>query len=509
MNTTELILLILVIIYIPLWFIVWKHPAALRHGFEKYGPAIKINTRLGLAFIDRFGRYKRFWHWCGVFAQIVSFLLMVMMVFIMAVAVYRMPQTLTNGGLGLEYVLAIPGLNPLLPLWYGLLALIVALVCHELAHGLQSRANDIGVEHTGLLYAVVPLGAFVEPKQEDVEKAPRRAQIDLFTAGITTNFVIAAVSFLLFSGVMLGGISSPYGDNAAVYTEVADSPAYSAGIPAGALILDINGEPFSYTEDYTVTSYTWSPGELVSVHYRTADTESTVTMPWGLYVSKTVSGSPADTILDKKILSSITTASGTYKFYTQQAFSNFMGTTHPGDTVTLNYTDLAGSPLTSTEVKLGTSGSIGYLGVYTTTSGMNLITPNILKNTSANPFYGADSITDYATGMLSYIAHPFSGLDPIPDSVRWWYGDQMFGFWEICKIFYWLFWLNLMLGVTNALPAYPFDGGYVFRGWVDALYEKLGHRDKEERERRADEITRNVSTLMIFLYVLLIVAILI
>jgi membrane-associated protease RseP (regulator of RpoE activity) len=66
-----------------------------------------------------------------------------------------------------------------------------------------------------------------------------------------------------------------------------------------------------------------------------------------------------------------------------------------------------------------------------------------------------------------------------------------------------------MLGVTNALPAYPFDGGYVFRGWVDALYEKLGHRDKEERERRADEITRNVSTLMIFLYVLLIVAILI
>ena len=40
MNTTELILLILVIVYIPLWFIVWKHPAAIRHGFEKYGPTI-------------------------------------------------------------------------------------------------------------------------------------------------------------------------------------------------------------------------------------------------------------------------------------------------------------------------------------------------------------------------------------------------------------------------------------------------------------------------------------
>ena len=508
MNTTELILLILVIVYIPLWFIVWKHPAALRHGFEKYGPTIKINTRLGLAFIERFGKYKRFWHWCGVFGQIVSFVLMVSMIFIMAVAVYRMPQTLSRGGIGLEYVLAIPGLNPLLPLWYGLLALIVAMVCHELAHGLQSRANDITVTHTGLLYAVVPLGAFVEPDKNDVDKASRRAQIDLFTAGITTNFVIAAISFLLFSGVMLGGISSPYGENAAVYTEIGDSPAYSAGIPAGALILDINGEPFSYTEDYTAT-HSWAPGELVSVHYRTADTESTVTMAWGLYVSKTVDSSPAQGILENKILSSITTSSGTYRFYTQQAFTKFMGTTHPGDEVTITYTDTAGAPMTSQTVTLGSSGSIGYLGIYTSTSGMNLITPNLLKETSANPFYGAHDITGYAMGMLSHIAHPFSGLDPIPDSVRWWYGDQMFGFWEICKIFYWLFWLNIMLGVTNALPAYPFDGGYVFRGWIDALYEKLGRTDKEDRERRADEITRNVSTLMLFLYALLVIAIIV
>jgi membrane-associated protease RseP (regulator of RpoE activity) len=165
--------------------------------------------------------------------------------------------------------------------------------------------------------------------------------------------------------------------------------------------------------------------------------------------------------------------------------------------------------MTSQTVTLGSSGSIGYLGIYTSTSGMNLITPNLLKETSANPFYGAHDITGYAMGMLSYIAHPFSGLDPIPDSVRWWYGDQMFGFWEICKIFYWLFWLNIMLGVTNALPAYPFDWGYVFRGWIDALYEKLGRTDKEDRERRADEITRNVSTLMLFLYALLVIAIIV
>ena len=506
MGSTEIILLILLLIYIPLWIVVWKHPAALRHGFEKYGPAIKINTRLGLRLIERLGKYERFWHWCGVFAQFISLLLMVMMLYMMAVAVIRMPQTISRGGLGIEYVLAIPGLNPMLPLWYGILALIVALVFHEMAHGLQSRANHISVTHTGLLYAVVPLGAFVEPDQEQVDKASRRAQIDLFTAGITTNFIIAIIAFLLFSTVMLGGISAPYGNNAAVYTEVVDSPAYDAGIPAGAIILDIDGVEFTYTEDYTAT-YSWEPGTSVPVHYRTADSENTVNLVWGVYVSRTVDGSPASGILDGKVMSSITSGGNTYKFYTQQAFTSFMKTTHGGDTVTVSYVDPQTLVSSVADITLSSSGSIGYLGIYSSTSGMSLITPNILKEVASNPFYNAHGITDYATSMLGYIANPFNGFDPIPDSVRWWYGDQAFGFWEVCKAFYWIFWLNLLLGITNAIPAYPFDGGYVFRNWMDALFEKLGVKDAEKRGLRADEITKNVSTLMLFLYLMLIIAI--
>ena len=75
MNTTVLILLILVIIYVPLWFYVWRKPSAFRNVLEKYGPTIKINSKLGLRFMDRFGRYKRFWRAFGVFSQIVSFIL--------------------------------------------------------------------------------------------------------------------------------------------------------------------------------------------------------------------------------------------------------------------------------------------------------------------------------------------------------------------------------------------------------------------------------------------------
>lgn len=511
MNTTAIILIILTVIYIPLWILVRTNTKLKDRGLEKYGPTIKINTRLGLRFIDRFGRYKRFWRVFGVFSQVVSFALMLMMIFIMVVAVLNLPNTLNSGGVGLEYILAIPGLNPLLPFWFGLLALIIALVCHEMAHGLQSRANDVGVKHTGLLYAVVPLGAFVEPDEKDVEKASRRARLDIYTAGITTNFVIAAVAFMIFSFGMLGGISSPYEDNAAVYSETSGSPAYDAGIPAGAIITEIDGVPFSYTTDYYDNPHydAWHIGDVVTVTYIMEDKEPrTATLVWGVYIEKTVDGSPASGVLEKCTISSIIYNGTTYYFYTAQAFSSFMSITHEGDVLTVNYVKLVDGTYTSRSAELTLQGNNGkgYLGIYTTTAGMSLITPSTLLSTAANPFYGAGGITGIVSGMLSYIAHPFSGLDPVPENLQWWFGDQSFGFWDVCRAFYWIFWLNILLGITNALPALPFDGGLVLAGWVDKVYEKRGVSDKEERARKTNEIVRNVSSLMIFMYLLIIIS---
>lgn len=168
------------------------------------------------------------------------------MVFLMAMAVYRLPQTLQVGGVGIQYALALPGLNPIMPFWFTLFALIVAVVLHEMAHGLQARANGIPVIHTGLLYGVVPLGAFVEPDDEVTKRSSRKARLHLAAAGIATNFIIGAVSFLIFSSVLLGGLHSPYDDGghhmAGVYSNMD-----SDGIPAGAVIIDFDGRPYDYS----------------------------------------------------------------------------------------------------------------------------------------------------------------------------------------------------------------------------------------------------------------------
>ncbi len=515
MSATGWILLILTLIYIPLWVWVWKSPRAQKLGLQKYGPIIKINTQLGKKSMDKVCRFHRFWRAMGVFSQAASFIMMVLIVYMVVVAVINLPNRLSSGtSIGIEYVLAIPGINPLLPFWYALIGLIIALVCHEFAHGVQTRSNGMRVKNTGLLYGVVPLGAFVEPEQEDVEKASRRVKLDLYSAGITTNFIIAGVAFLIMSFAMLGSVSSDYSDNCAVYMEAEDSPAYNADISAGDIISEINGETFYFSDDFDDgRTYSWSPGDLVTVTCISENSTYSAQLVWGVYISKIAEDSSADKagLGEGMFILSAERDGVTYKFYTQNQFSDFMSSTSGGDTVTFTVMQrTSGGTYTTKTVDavLDENNGIGYLGVYANTSGMVLTTPEIILETASNPFYGADGMLDYVQSSLSYLVLPINGFDPIPSSVQWWYGESD-AFWMAAELLYWIFWINILLGICNALPAVPFDGGFIFMGWVDWVLEKTGKKDRAAREKQAEEITGNISILMIFLYAIVIVAVLV
>ena len=72
-------------------------------------------------------------------------------------------------------LVAIPGLNPVIPLGWGALAFIVALVIHEFGHGLQARAHGMRIRAFGLLQlGPLPLGAFAEPQYEELTNAPSK-----------------------------------------------------------------------------------------------------------------------------------------------------------------------------------------------------------------------------------------------------------------------------------------------------------------------------------------------
>jgi membrane-associated protease RseP (regulator of RpoE activity) len=528
-DTAYIVLIALCIIYVPIWFWVWRKPEeAARYHLNKYGPAIMIRTRLGMKAMDRLSRYKRFWRAFGLLSKVLSLVLLCLMLYMLIVAVLNLPAALSSSSsVGIRYALAIPGFNPMLPLSYGVLALCVAMVVHEMGHGIQTRANGAKVDSTGLLYAVVPVGAFVEPNEEEMRQQPRRVQMDMYTAGISVNTVLAVIcmALMVFS---FTAVSTDHGEDVGVFSVDGGSPMYEAGIPVSSLIVgiyDADGNPVPYGTKTVSTSVffvdyedtMFDPMSTYTVEYIYHDTTDRIEgVQLGAFIQGVVKDGPAynSGMRAGELLYSLTTSSGEHRVGTWDDFTNVMSGTLPGETVTVTTATVAkeGYPAVrnSYEVVLGQKGDIGYLGISTDDCGLRMMTPNVLKEMAVNPFYNCETPIDYVKGLFSYLSGPFNGMDPMPNATEWWYdvpGGSLF--WVLMSCLYWIFWLDLLLAITNALPAYPFDGGYIFAGGVSWVLEKMRVGDEERRKAMTESIARSVSTIALLMFILVFVAVII
>lgn len=514
MSLAYIVLIILLIVYVPIWLWAWRKPeAAARWHLQKYGPCLMIRTQLGMRTMDRFARYPRFWHAFGFASKMVSAILFLLMMYMLIVAVIALPARLSSGSsIGIEYALAIPGFNPIMPLSYGIVALVIAMVVHELGHGIQARVNGMRVDSSGLLYGVVPLGAFVEPNEEDLEKASRKAQLDVYAAGITVNTIVAILSIFVMIGAC-GCVSSDYGDNAGAFYIDGDSPAYDAGIPASALILSVSEHGIDDYRDVTAVSsgtaayldYAFDPTKTYDVIYRDSDGEHhAIDVRMGVYIKALTSGGPADSA-GLKLGSFIYSIDG-HVLGGPGEFMDFMASTAPGQTISVVTADRSGSLSEPVDITLGSKGSNGFLGVTVTTGGMTFTTPNLLLEKAVNPFYGAEGAYGHVQSFFSYLSGPFNGMDPVSDEVKWWY-DVPIGdvFWMFITLMYWLFWLDILLAISNALPTYILDGGFIFAGGVSWLLEKLKVAE-DRREKMTQNIAGSVSSVTLFLFMLVILA---
>ena len=525
MDAAYIALIILAVIYVPIWLWVWRKPQqAERYHLVKYGPCIMIKTQLGMRTMDRCAKYTRFWRVFGFCSKVVSAVLFFLMMYMLIVALMAVPGRLASGSsIGIEYALAIPGFNPILPLSYGIVALVIAMVVHELGHGIQSRANGVKVDSSGLLYGVVPLGAFVEPNEEELSKSYRRVQMDMYTAGISVNTVVAVLSIVLMIGAC-GMVSSDYGDTAGVYSVDSGSPAYIAGIPTSALILEIvdeDGNQIStdtvvYNNVVSFATTELDPTQLYDVTYLLEDGEHTVEdVQLGTFIRSVTVGSPANEAGMKpgEILYTLSLDGGEpVMISSPYQFTEFMADTQSGQTLTITTVsvydgtgevEVAG---TYTLILTDRNGQ-GFAGLSVNTSGIGLTTPDIRMDIASDPFYGATDPYSYITSFFGFLSGPFNGMDPISDSLKWWY-DVPLGdvFWVLLSLLYWIFWLDILLAISNALPAYPFDGGFIFAGGVSWLLEKLGIRDAERNKRISDSISNSVSTVVLFMFMIVVLS---
>ncbi len=533
MSVAYAVLLILLIIYIPIWVWAWRRPeAAAKWHLQKYGPCIMIRTHLGLKAMDRLASYPRVWRVFGFLSKFISAALFLMMMYMLIVSIIALPARLSSGSsIGIEYALAIPGFNPILPLSYGIAALLIAMVVHEMGHGIQARVHGMKVDSSGVLYGVVPLGAFVEPNEKDLNGASRGAQLDVYTAGITMNTILAVASILIMI-FACGCVSSDYGDAAGAYAIDADSPAYFAGIPASGLIIGISDSEGNILagED----AYGHSAGKISTVSQGTAayidypfdptqryiltyldhgDTKATQPIQMGAYIKTIGKDSPADKgglTVGTFFYSMIHENGEEVLIHGPNGFKDFMNDAAIGEKITVVTVDyVADGEIAKSyhEVTLGSRGSVSYIGISATTAGMTLTTPDILMDKAVNPFYGASTGYEHVTAFFSYLSGPFNGMDPISDEVKWWYDAPMGGiFWVIVSMLYWLFWLDILLAISNALPTFILDGGFIFAGGLNWVLEKFGVADGERRSKLTDSIAGSVSSITLFMFMLVILA---
>ena len=392
-------------------------------------------TDWGKDFIERISQNKPFWRRVGDVWVVTVFIIMILMFSLLlwqATLAWQIPKT---SAVSPKMMIGLPGLNPVIPLWYGILALVIAMVVHEFSHGILSRVAGVKVKALGLLLFFFPVGAFVEPDEEGMKSMKKWERMRLYAAGPGSNMVVAVVFSFLFSSVMVASLE-PAEDGLLLYSVSADYGGAEAGLEPWMLLTAIDEEEVRNTDDWKRIMNDTYAGQTVNVSI----------------LNRGIPGIYSVTLSDK----------GSYylKYYPDYYESWMSGK--------------------------------GFMGV-----------------AAENPKIITDSLANPTENILLYISLPFAKLQPFPEHFTSIYEpagaigilpDNIF--WILANSFYWIFWLNLMVGLTNALPAVPLDGGFIFADGVTGILDKF---KKGMSAQRKEKIVDNLVGVLAFTVVFLVV----
>ena len=365
-----------------------------------YGPVLAIKTdRVG--FFDRYIRYTpilRVYATLGVVmvALISAGIAAILFLSVRLTFLFRPEPT---GIYAPQNIFLIPGINEYVPstvaVWF---AFVLTIAIHEWGHGILCRVENITVRSMGALVAVIPIGFFVEPDEQELEKSRGMPKIRMFGAGITNNIVVGTICFVAL--ILLFGMVVPTGNPviAGVYKNYS---AWDAGVPAPSVITAVNGIPVASRDDVSRILNATRPGDQVTL-------------------SLDAGGEVRDYAL---VLSEWPEELGLHH-------SGFMG---------ISYYDGAA-------IKEGVRESLSFPGLI-----RFLTIP--FDPTAAGQ---ALRVLAFETPETRFYEEPFPG------------------FWGLVHVLFWCAWININVGIFNAIPMVPLDGGYILKEGVERLFERWG-----------------------------------
>ncbi|MCK5560502.1 MAG: site-2 protease family protein, partial [Thermoplasmata archaeon] len=162
-------------------------------------------TKRGRKLLDKLSRRRTFWRLYGNLAIAICTLSLLFMFLILVLGAYT-AVTIRTEIVPPQNMLVLPGINPIIPLWYGIFALAIAIILHEFTHGILARRVKIKLKSLGVLLFIIPIGAFVEPDEKDMEKVSRRDRSRIFAGGLTTNIIFGLLCAGIFSWGFMGSL---------------------------------------------------------------------------------------------------------------------------------------------------------------------------------------------------------------------------------------------------------------------------------------------------------------
>jgi len=155
---------------------------------------------------------------------------------------------------------------------YFLLSIPIVLIIHEGAHGIVASLEKIKIKTGGFAVFIALFAGFVEPDEEEFDKAKKISKLRVIGAGATSNviFAFALGALLLTNPIFALILPEPFvewfydaPDGVLVISIIPDSGAEKAGLQSGDLITAINGVVIITPLDFQKIDL--KPGETVTV----------------------------------------------------------------------------------------------------------------------------------------------------------------------------------------------------------------------------------------------------
>ena len=230
-------------------------------------PILTIRTKLFTGIFDKLGslRISRWTSWMSlVIVPIVAGVGLYLIFNSLIAFLWNPAAGDVARELGPGAYLLLPGINPVLPLLYGWLAIICAIVIHEGAHGIIARNLGLKVNSSGLLFFLfIPIGAFVDVDEEQIKKAKAKVSSRVMAAGVGGNIAVAAVC-LIGVLVIVSGLT-PIIDGVYVYDVSQGLPAEQAGLLPRDVLVSIDNVRINNTSNLREILDNKTAGDIISV----------------------------------------------------------------------------------------------------------------------------------------------------------------------------------------------------------------------------------------------------